>query len=328
MALEDWVGRLERRPVAGYGLAVALSALALAVRYKMTNGLPENGYPFLTFFPAVILTAFIAGTGPAILSAVLSGFAAWYFFIPPFNTFDMKAGVPLAVGFYAFVVIVDIAIIDALSRANKRLLAKRAALERAADVHQQLFRELQHRVSNNLAFVGSLLKLKQKEALHDPASAVRLLEEAEERIHVMGRIHRKLYAAEAGERPIGDHFRELVGEMITTSNLRNVDLFVDMAPVQLGIDQRTALSMLVAELVTNALKHGVRAGGSVSLNLKRVDARTCLLTVRDSGPGFIGGVPAPDRLGMKIMQGLAAQLGGSIAFKSDGGAVAEVSFAA
>lgn len=328
MALEDWVGRLEGRPVAGYGLAIGLSAAALGTRLAVDPMLPDGGYPFVTFFPAVIVTAFVAGTGPGIVAALLSFVASWYFFVSPVGSFALGPGVPLALGFYAFVVIVDIAIIDALSRANRRLIAKRAALEKASDLHQQLFRELQHRVSNNLAFIGSLLKLKQKEALRDPASAVRLLEEAEDRIHILGRIHRKLYAAEAADRPLTDHFRELVGEMISTAGVRGVDHDIAMAPVALGIEQRTALSMLVSELVTNSLKHGVRGSGVIALTLVRIDARTCLLTLRDSGPGFPGGAPPADRLGMKIMHGLAAQLVGKLAFRNDSGAVAELTFAA
>jgi len=328
MALEDWVGRLEGRPLAGYTLAVALSASALGVRLLFNDALPATGYPFLTFFPAVVVTAFIAGVGPGLLSAVLSLLAALYFFIPPAGSLTFGPGVPLAIGFYLLVVGVDLAIIHALSRANRRLIAKRAALEKASDLHQQLFRELQHRVSNNLAFVGSLLKLKQKDALRDPAGAVRMLEEAEDRIHILGRIHRKLYAAEAAERPLTDYFREFVGEMITSAGARNVDHDIVMAQVALGIEQRTTLSMLVAELVTNALKHGVPGGGTVGVGLVRLDARTCLLTVRDTGPGYPGGSPASDRLGIKIIQGLAAQLGGTLAFRNENGAVAELRFAA
>jgi len=48
------------------------------------------GYPFITFFPVVVLTAFLGGTGPGVLCAVLSGLALWYFFIPPYQSFDLK----------------------------------------------------------------------------------------------------------------------------------------------------------------------------------------------------------------------------------------------
>jgi hypothetical protein len=63
--------RLQSRPALCYALALAGFALALGLRFAVNEALPA-GFPYLTFFPAVLLTAFFCGTGPGILIAVLS----------------------------------------------------------------------------------------------------------------------------------------------------------------------------------------------------------------------------------------------------------------
>ena len=70
------------RPVLAYGLAVGFSVLALALRI-LIDPMLAPGFPFLTFFPAVIITTFVCGLRPGILSAILCLLAAWYLFIEP-----------------------------------------------------------------------------------------------------------------------------------------------------------------------------------------------------------------------------------------------------
>ena len=88
------------RPLRGLGLrgdliAVVIFAVALGVRFAVDHLLPP-GFPYLTFFPAIILTTFFFGLRPGIVSALLGGVAAWYFFIGPSGSFAM--GGPAAIG--------------------------------------------------------------------------------------------------------------------------------------------------------------------------------------------------------------------------------------
>ena len=71
---------LFRRPLYGYGLAVCAWLTALGVRMALADWFPP-GFPYLTFFPAVVVIAYFCGLGPAVLTAVLSGLSAWWFWI-------------------------------------------------------------------------------------------------------------------------------------------------------------------------------------------------------------------------------------------------------
>ena len=137
----------------GYGVALLLSFLAWAIRYRIGDGLPP-GFPYLTFFPAVIITAFFFGVGPGAVSAVLCGLLAWFFFIAPVGSFELHFNSALALGFYIFIVSVDIALIHWMRVANRDLDAERRRSIALKDYSELLFRELQHRVGNNLQMVG------------------------------------------------------------------------------------------------------------------------------------------------------------------------------
>lgn len=67
---------------AGYVFAAIMALAAWALRYALNDWFPP-GFPYLTFFPAVVVTAYFAGLRPAVLCAVLSGVAAWYFSFRP-----------------------------------------------------------------------------------------------------------------------------------------------------------------------------------------------------------------------------------------------------
>jgi len=61
--------KLRKRPGLGYAVAVLSSLLALWVRISLA-GIFE-GYPFLTFFLAVLMSALIGGLGPGLFAGGL-----------------------------------------------------------------------------------------------------------------------------------------------------------------------------------------------------------------------------------------------------------------
>jgi PAS domain S-box-containing protein len=119
-----WVERLLRmrqNPLAAYGLAFGMVALAIFVRGLVTE-LASIPTPFVTFYPAIIVAALIGGIGPGILATGLSSVAAWYFLIPSF--FVLTMGRRELVELLLFVLIsgVDVAIAVVVSKLVERLV--------------------------------------------------------------------------------------------------------------------------------------------------------------------------------------------------------------
>jgi PAS domain S-box-containing protein len=71
---------------ARYGLAIALIAFAAALRVGL-NPVWGVGLPYITFYPAVMLAAWLGGLGPGLLATAFSALLADYFWIPPALTF-------------------------------------------------------------------------------------------------------------------------------------------------------------------------------------------------------------------------------------------------
>ena len=77
----------ERRlaPPMAYGVALLSVLGSLLVRLPLV---PWLGYhaELMTFFPAVILSAYLGGLGPGLLATVLGAAVADYFFIEPLHS--------------------------------------------------------------------------------------------------------------------------------------------------------------------------------------------------------------------------------------------------
>jgi two-component sensor histidine kinase len=85
-------------------------------------------------------------------------------------------------------------------------------------------------------------------------------------------------------------------------------------------------------VVTNALKHAFQASGrgTITIRLETLEGGQAALSIADDGPGIPAGFdPAASRsLGFRIVQGLAAQLDGTLTYANEGGTVVRLVFAA
>lgn len=128
---------LRRSAVQGFALALLLFLLAVGAR--LLFGISPGQYPFLTFFPAFMLTAFLAGTRPAILCAIASGLTAWFFYIRPFWSFGLEPEVAPALGLFAFVSATVIYILDLLSRTADKLEAEQRVSQALIEQQRTMF---------------------------------------------------------------------------------------------------------------------------------------------------------------------------------------------
>lgn len=128
-----WLTGMRGAPgVARYLVALVLFAAALASRFALTGFLPTQGFPFLTFFPAVMLSAWIAGLGPGLVCSALSIGGAWYYFIPPADAFlPLSRPDTVALLFFSAVLLIDCVIIHVMNQALKSRAQAMADLEQS-----------------------------------------------------------------------------------------------------------------------------------------------------------------------------------------------------
>lgn len=320
--------RIRRVPALAFGIALAAFIAALLIRFAVNTVLPA-GFPYLTFFPAVLLTAFFCGTGPGIMVAGLSVLSAWYWFIAPFNSFALDLQSAVAVLFFVVILAADLLMIHIMHSAVERLENARSRTAELLERQRTLFEELQHRTANNMAFVGALLAMHKRRSSRYP-EAVAALDDAASRLDSMARIHRRLYDPTNIDLPIGSYFEALVRDVLDSAGRGDVTIRAQSDVERLDVNRLLTLSLVVSELAVNAAKHAFPDGtGTFEVSLTRRGERL-LLVVRDDGPGLPEGFGAPggDRLGFRVLSSFARTLDGTFSFRSDGGAVTELDFPA
>ena len=141
-------------------------------------------------------------------------------------------------------------------------------------------------MANNLQFVASFLWLRRK-SLPAGSAGADALDAARARLDMMSRVHRRLHDPSSVDQPIGDYLRALCMDLIQTSDTPGVRLVVQADPVTLNLEALMSVSLIVAELVTNSLKHAFqgREDGEIRIGVS-LDEGHYAVTVADDGPGI------------------------------------------
>ncbi len=160
--------------------------------------------------------------------------------------------------------------------------------KRDAEVKAALLRELSHRVKNNLAAVTSLLYMALDEP---PDTREHILNETLGRVQSMSLAHGLL--ARSGEARVS--LLEL-GRQVLHDTVRNlsqpgvvVETEVEGEEVQIAARQTTTLALVLNELATNALRHGLDGAPEAHLRLRFTVARMeqeVRFQLQDDGKGF------------------------------------------
>lgn len=182
-----------------------------------------------------------------------------------------------------------------------------------------LHREIEHRLSNNLQFISSMLRIAAGREGDEAVQAPLL--DAERRVFAMGAVHRLLHRSDA---PAPFAIDELAREMLVAAGREDVTLHLDIAATPLPPQTRYLLAMLVTEALTNALKHAFagRDGGTFTITMEAAGPGRMRLSLCDDGPGWSRDKADARRMGLEIMRGLAHRLDGTLDLQDrpDGGA--------
>lgn len=212
---------------------------------------------------------------------------------------------PIVLGLIA----IGIWVVRLLQRDAKR----REELEVAQETNVLLFREIHHRVKNNLQSVQSLVRMQDM-----PKSAKIDLQS---RLSAMAAMHEHIYRHDKYEDIDAHDLVPVVVNEVVHAYGADVEIVYAVDHIGVDRDHATPLSLLLSELITNALKYGLVDGrpGRIEVTLRRQGDSRCQLIVSDNGPG-IGTVPeTPTSMGLRLIRGVVSQMGGTYKFVSENG---------
>ncbi|WP_304618283.1 sensor histidine kinase [Paracoccus sp. (in: a-proteobacteria)] len=206
------------------------------------------------------------------------------------------------------VVSLDITVSKQREETLARTLAER---DRLLAQKETLLGEVNHRIKNSLQLVASILSTDARRA---GESEVRdRLQGAAARVRAVTSVHEMLYRSnEVSSVAFGPYLRELCGNLASgDAGTAGVEVRCDAAEVSLPADMAIPLALIVNELATNAIKHGLAgvADGIITVRTA-LDGGDLVLDMADNGTGKDG--DAEPGLGTRIIDGLVAQLDASM----------------
>ncbi len=191
-------------------------------------------------------------------------------------------------------------------------------LDRALVTKDATIREIHHRVKNNLQTVSALLRL-QSRRIDDPSAAA-ALDEAVRRIASIALVHETL--SNSDETTVA--FDEVLSSLVTHSlelSPRMSQLNIERIGKIGSLESRlaTPLSLVVTELIHNALEHGLATSGThLRIELQRY-SNEGLVTISDDGVGLPDGfnLATSSNLGLQIVLTLTEnELNGELKLES------------
>jgi histidine kinase len=221
-----------------------------------------------------------------------------------------------------------------ISIANAQLykdLEDHASVQKSLKQKEVLLKEIHHRVKNNLFVVSTLLDF-QSNYVEDP-KVIKLLENCQNRITAMAIVHQHLYGNSELDRINFAHYIQSLLDNLAYSQgskERNINLILELEPIELNIESANPCGLIVNELISNALEHGFcdRSSGNIWLKLKHNSASQVVLTIQDDGVGFKPGLDLynSDSLGLELVCTLVEQLEGEIKLDQSEGTKIEIVF--
>jgi len=233
------------------------------------------------------------------------------------GTIDLLA-LPLLAGGDRIGAIVLLQNVTELRRRERELVTKDATI-----------REIHHRVKNNLQTVSALLRL-QSRRIEDPAASA-ALNEAVRRIASIALVHETLSSSTEASVAFDDVLDRLVAHALELSP-RMGELTIARKGEIGSLDPRiaTPLSLVVTELIHNALEHGLaESGANLTIEVERFEEKAQIV-IFDDGVGLPEGFTILEsaNLGLQIVRTLTEnELKGSINLvRTDRGTEAQLNF--
>jgi two-component sensor histidine kinase len=184
--------------------------------------------------------------------------------------------------------------------------------------------EVRHRLANVFQLLSTLARMRLRRT-DDPESG-RHLGWMLEMIEATAALQQRLLSDG------GDDFALFLADMAPRWRRRcagrPIAIELDAEPLRTLESRASALALIANELVLNAIAHAFPddRDGVVRIEFRRVAEGRAVLAVADDGRGYDPADVSPDRLGLWLVAGLAAQVKGELTTETENGVRCRLEF--
>jgi len=204
----------------------------------------------------------------------------------------------------------------------------RELLQKSLAEKSSLLQEIHHRINNNLQIIASILNL-QKDY---PGIGGEALSECENRVLAISLVHEQLFESENLATIDAEWYIKPLTQSIIESyrgDTQTIKTSIETDRVELDIDTAVPVGLIINELVTNAIQHGLKhhKSGHITVCLRYIDG-IIHIRVHDNGEGLEEGYTLDKQahLGLNLVTYLLEQLEGSLEYNSSCGTEWNVRF--
>ncbi|HOT47384.1 MAG TPA: FIST N-terminal domain-containing protein [Spirochaetota bacterium] len=204
------------------------------------------------------------------------------------------------------------------------------ALEKSLEEKNVLFRELQHRVKNNLNIIASLLNLSINDSTDD--HSIKIIKDTVSRIHTISEIYTQLNdTGDLQEVDLDDYIKKMTLSLVDTLTVgkKRIDVHITLDAIRLDVKRAVPLGLILNESITNTVKYAYPDESMGALNVELVKkGENITLTVSDDGIGLPEAVKKGTSrgMGLQLMEMLTRQIKGDLSIDSGIGTSIRVTF--
>ena len=206
---------------------------------------------------------------------------------------------------------------------------KEKKLEETIAQKEMLFRELHHRIKNNLNLVSSFLYIKSTASKDE--QLLEFIKEINGRIISIAKTHDQLLKLEEVDKLYSESYLcELVNTLCNTyaQHPEQYELKFDIENHKMPVDHLLTLGLIANEVVSNIVKHAypIEEGGPIEIIFKKAgDSYT--MQICDKGNGSEEDLKGNSQsLGLQLIDLLVKQLKGTLERSVDGGVSYKISY--
>ena len=287
-------------------VALVVPLIMLAIRLPLREFVGDRA-PYAFMFIGAALTTVLAGWRSGVLAVVVGQLLHWYFILEPAFSFDLpepqvRAGLVIATISQLLTVLVIALYQREVDRGSAEREQRLALLDRVLS-------EIDHRTRNNYQTVLAMIDLQARRA--EDAGVKSALRQVSERIQAIANVSAQLAVRSASLDVVrlDQHLCDLVQQIERGLSRDGIDFECDVDDVDASPDTAISISIIVNELVTNAVKHAFNGErpGRVVVNGRA--GKAFELVVADDGRGIAAACrKGHGGLGSKLVESFTRQL--------------------